>query len=111
MKTNLIAEMEITDFEKQHDLEICINERKVAKNNPNRYYAKFNHSEVKDGRFLIGTFGNGYTLDEALRNYASEISLKTIVINSYGENRREIEVPRLIHTKSIHPLIGDPHAR
>ena len=49
----------------------------------------FENCEVKDGCFLIGTFGRGNTFEEACENYLEQIQGKTLVFNTYG-NRKEV---------------------
>lgn len=49
----------------------------------------FENCEVKDGCFLIGTFGRGNTFEEACENYLEQIQGKTLVFNIYG-NRKEV---------------------
>ena len=45
---------------------------------------------------LTSVFGDGNTVQEAIANYAKEISGKLIVIDAYSRARREIKVPTLI---------------
>ncbi|MEN6320631.1 MAG: hypothetical protein ABFD82_17985 [Syntrophaceae bacterium] len=87
----------IEDFADKHGLTMVVDERKKPVGDPDRYWAEFDHSEVGDGCILIGTYGNGATPEEAIDDYAGKIELKRLVINAFGENRTEIDVPRLIH--------------
>ena len=48
--------------------------------------------EIKDGGFLISTFGTGYTFDEAVDDYRKIISGKRLVFNAYSPNRKEVLV-------------------
>ena len=100
MKINLITEKEITDFEREIGHEIVVNERPHSYNLP-RYYAKFENCEVKEDCCLIGTYGNGSTIDEALSNYCNEVSNKRMVFNSHTSKRQEIVFPKLVHTKLL----------
>lgn len=96
MKTIIkrVPVMTIEKFADQHNLEMEVNERNEPEGSPSRYYAHFKHAEVKEGRILCGTYGDGATPKEAITNYAPQISLKLLVIDAYGD-RREIQVPRL----------------
>jgi hypothetical protein len=62
---------------------------------PTRFYAHFFDAEISEGRILVGSFGNGRTEEEAIENYAAEISGKVLVIGAYKKERREIIVPIL----------------
>lgn len=97
MKTirRTIPAMTIEQFADQHDLTLQIVERKLDVGNPMRYYACFERAEIKESIFLVGCFGNGVTEQQAIDNYAREIEMRTLVINSTGNDRRQIEVPRL----------------
>lgn len=88
--------MTIEEFADKHDLVMEIHERRTPIGDPSRYYAHFKSAEAKEGTCcLVGLFGNGSTPEEAITNYAREISLRTIIINAMRDNRREIIVPRL----------------
>lgn len=90
-----IPQSSIAEFTKQHDLEIKVFERKEPKDSPIRYYAHFDGADVKGNGFLIGEYGNGTTPEQAIDDYARRIEFRTLVFNAYGEDRREIKVPRL----------------
>ncbi len=100
MKMILIKEKEILDFEKEIEVELELKERAETLNLP-RYYVSFPGCEVIEGRFLYGNIGNGETMDEALADYAKQLSNKTIVFNAYTNEREEIECPKLKHTKLL----------
>lgn len=95
MEVHAIPDMMIERFANEHGLVMEIRERPRPENDPARFYAFFKHSEIKGDGVLIGEYGNGRTEEEAIRNYAKAISLKTLVLDSYTPERREIEVPRL----------------
>ena len=48
--------------------------------------------EIKDGSFLVGIFGTGYTFYEAVDDYFNNINGKTLVFNACSSNRKEIQV-------------------
>lgn len=59
------------------------------------------HSDVKDGYFLIGVCGRGDTLDEAVADYAKQISGKTLVFNSdIADKEERVKVVNLFNTVS-----------
>lgn len=50
----------------------------------------FQDAEIKDGMFLVGTFGSGQTFEEACEDYIRQISGKTLVFHAYTDHRKEI---------------------
>jgi hypothetical protein len=92
-----MEEQTIEQFADTHKLTMEVYERSLPIGHKERFYAHFELCEIIDNGVLIGAFGNGRTPEEAIANYATEISMKRIVID---QNRREIEVPRLIRTES-----------
>lgn len=97
MKTKLqpLPTATIEEFADEHGLEMSVKERKRPEGDPMRYYASFEHAEIKDGSLLISASGDGATPEDAIRDYAKRISMQRLVIDSYQPSRREIEVPRL----------------
>jgi hypothetical protein len=75
-------------------------ERKKPENDTARYYAHFvdergyGVEEIGDG-VLLGTYGNGVCEQDAIDDYARQISLKRLVAHAYDDNRKEFNVPRL----------------
>ncbi len=91
-----IPEMTIEAFADAYNLTMEIHERRLPVGDPSRYYAHFKSAEAREGTCcLIGLFGNGSTPEEAIKNYAREINLRTLIIDAMRETRREITVPRL----------------
>jgi hypothetical protein len=97
MKTVIkrIDETTLEEFAEANDLTMTVNERRLPKGDPARFYASFNGIEVKDGPVLCSTYGNGSTPEEAIRAYAPEISMKTLVLDAMRPTRKTIESPRL----------------
>ncbi len=93
-----IPEMTIEKFADKHGLVMGVIER-VDPNHP-RFYAEFLNSAVKDGPFLIGAYGDGNTEEEAIADYAKNISLKLLSVDAFNAALRKIiRVPRLIVSK------------
>lgn len=99
MKFKLIDTKEITDLEIEIGFELVIVERRPKYQD--KYYAQFESCDVKGDGVLSSMFGNGQTMDQALKDYCSEISCVTLVFNANSENRKEIQTPKLIHTKLL----------
>ncbi len=79
-----------------HDLTMKIVERGADRpQGVERFYAHFKSSETKSGEILTGTYGDGDTPEDAIANYAPQISEKTLVIDAMLDSRRVIQVPRL----------------
>ncbi len=100
MELNLIAEKEITDFEKQINHTLNVNERPIH-SGLSRYYVSFKGCESIEGGHFVGYSGNGNTIDEALQDYCKQVSCRRMVFGAYTNGRREITFPKLIHTKLL----------
>lgn len=104
MKINLIKTKEITDLEKEIGYELEVNERPINSLNEkilNRFYVSFKDGEVMQGSCLLGKYGDGNTIDEALKDYANQISCTRMVFGAYTNNRKDISIPKLVHTKML----------
>lgn len=88
-----ITRMEFQEFADKYDLELEIRERGSGAKWP--IYIHFKGVEVKDGSLLLGEYGNGRTLKEAVCNYAALISNKLLVKGAYTDQRKEIIAPNL----------------
>ena len=100
MKFNLIETKEILDFETTLGEELTVNERPKGMSLP-KYYVSFDNAEVMQGGCLVGSFGNGNTIDEALTDYCKEIETKRMALYAYTDKRREVVCPKLVHTKLL----------
>jgi len=100
MKFNILSTKEILDYEKEIGVELVVNERTPQGNLP-KYYIEFENGEVMENKCLCGVTGNGNTIDKALINYCEEISGTRMAFNAYSSSRREIQLPKLIHTKLL----------
>jgi len=79
-------------FAVKHDLTMKVVERE--NNNQPRFYAEFEHAEVKLGRCLQGYYGNGGSPAEAISDYIDRIQGHLLVVNATdADKRREIRVP------------------
>ena len=88
--------MSIEEFAERYGLTMVVRERNVPEGSSLRFYAHFKYAEIKDGRILIGESGNGATPEDAIDDYAKQIELKHLVVDAFGKNRTEMDVPRLI---------------
>lgn len=95
IETDYIAKMTIEEFAEKHNLTMQITERNAKENDPARYYARFKRSDIKGDGVLIGSYGDGATPEDAIRDYARTINLKTLVIDGNTDTHREIKVPRI----------------
>jgi len=86
----------LKQFAEKHNLILEIHER-TKDPKPDKYYAHFENSDIKDGRVLRGVFGNGSTEAFAISDYAKEISGQILILNAWNstKKRREIHVPTL----------------
>lgn len=97
MKTVIekIPTLTLAEFADRNGLVMEVVERRRPIGDPSRYYAHFQRVEVREVCLLRGTYGDGSTPEEAIANYAPEISLKIIVVDARMPSRKEIESPRL----------------
>lgn len=95
IERTFIKEMTIGEFAEKHDLTMSVNERPGTRSDTS-FYAQFKGSEVSKGSCLYGTYGNGSTPEEAIANYAIEISEQRLIFNAMRPNRIEIVAPRFI---------------
>lgn len=64
----------------------------VGKNINGKTYVHYERCDIKDGCFLIGSYGTGNSFEEACEDYLNKISGKTIVFNAESSNREEVKV-------------------
>ena len=83
------------EFADAHGLQMKVVERRLPVGDPCRFYARLDGVEEKQGNCLVGIYGNGPTPEEAIRDYAKQISMKLIVHNAMSDDRRECLVWRL----------------
>src|SRR5206468_11205767 len=55
-----------------------------------RFYAAFENVETKAPGVLVGTYGNGNTPEEAVTDYARQLTDKVLVIRAYQSGRCEV---------------------
>lgn len=85
----------LSEFADQHGLVMRVTERPPENAAPSaRWYARFDGVEVKEGRVLVGTFGNGYDPESAIADYAGNIAGELLVTDPNGSRRREIRAPK-----------------
>ena len=103
IKRILVPAMTLEEFADINGLVLKVKERSsetvsmVHVGENRRFYAMFEDSEIKEDCTLRGGFGDGATEEQAILNYAKEISEKMLVINAFdSDKRREIGVPRII---------------
>jgi hypothetical protein len=98
-----VNRMLLQDFADKHGLIMEIGERTQTDLHPsipfksNRFYASFKDIETKQGACLCGTHGNGGTGEEAISDYANQISGKLLVRGAFTEDRQEFYAPELYY--------------
>lgn len=100
MKLNLIKTKEILDLEQEIGFELEVNERPIHSGLP-KFYVSFKKGESMEGGCLVSYSGNGNTVDEALQDYSKQISCRRMVFNAYTNERKEIQFPKITHTKLV----------
>jgi hypothetical protein len=88
-------------FADKHGLVMEIRARSLGsgqcREDASRYFAKFRSCEIKDGACLIGAYGDGATPNDAMGDYARQISGRLLIVDAMLLQRREIRVPNLAH--------------
>ena len=97
MKFKLIETKEILEYENELGVELIVHERE---NGP-KYYVLFDHCEIMENDTLVGYYGNGNTVDEALIEYCEKISNKQLALFAGSKERMEVFCPKLVHTKLL----------
>jgi len=104
MKIKEIENKEILDFEKEIFYELVATERAIHAGSPvglSKWSVQFENSEVMDGGCLASRYGNGNTIDEAIKDYCRIVSNCRIAFGAYTNERKEIQFPKLVHTKLL----------
>lgn len=101
IKRELIPSKNFVDFAEENKFTLIITERGRQSRTAGwiglpRFYARFDHVDVKEGSMLSGSCGNGDTEEKAIADYANEISEKLLVFKAMYKSRREVKAPRLI---------------
>jgi hypothetical protein len=97
MEIRRIQKIEITNFEKENDLKLIVQE--IYFNGARRFVAYLNNvtKDFEDSHNSIGAYSvYGDTIDNALKDLCIRISNQTIYFKD--ELRNPLEVPRLVHT-------------
>ena len=93
---NKIKEGTLEEFADEYDLEMVVKERSNPSDPSKKFYAKFPRCEILKRSLLIGKFGDGETVEDAIRDYAKQISEELLVKNAHTKERQEIRVWRLV---------------
>ncbi len=84
----------LEEFADKHGLVMQVFERSASISTPaQRYYARFEDTEVMGRGVLRGVYGEGPNPDAAIKDYASRIAGTRIAVKAYTDKRREFEVP------------------
>ena len=104
MKFKTIEKIEITDYEKQIGHELVVTERPISLMQScrvSKYHVCFEGGEVMENGMLVGVFGDGNTVDQALDDYCNQISGKRMAFNAMTPYRINIDIPHLVHKKLL----------
>ena len=91
--------MELQDFAKENKLTLKVHVREFeASNSPMKYYAIFDGIVIDSGPYTVTAVGNGVTADEAMTDYARELSEQRLIINPHTAKESKLQAPVLTHT-------------
>lgn len=88
--------MTIYDIADLHGKQLNIRRLPGLKPDEPPFIAGLERAEVKEGSFLAGVCGRGFTPSEAVNRYAKEIQGKLLVFDAYRDTRVEIQVPPVL---------------
>ena len=88
----------LEEFADRHNLVMEVKERPLDCQHHGKYTASFERAETTTpgSRILTGAYGDGETPEDAMRDYGQEISGKILVVNAWGDGRRELDVPIIV---------------
>ena len=69
----------------------------VVKHTPTRasnekWTCSFDKTDVREGGFLVGVYGEGNSAEEAIRNYIWKIQGKELAIGASGAHRKDFDL-------------------
>lgn len=81
-------------FAEKHGLVMQVFERSASISTPSqRFYARFEDTEVMWKGLLRGVYGEGPNPEAAINDYAARIVGSRIAVQAYTDKRREYDVP------------------
>lgn len=101
MKINYIDnKKEILDLEEKFNVDLIANEH-LKKNGEIEFRVAFKNCEIRHGGILTAIYGCGKTVDDALSDYATQLTNQEIVFNAHTNNRKSFTLQKVIHTKLL----------
>ena len=86
----------IEEFAKHHDLTMVVWERPLPCDDSDRFYAYFQGCKIVVDCRLKRVVGNGLTEEAAIKNYAEQISCKSLNFDAKTDCRRLMDAWRFI---------------
>ena len=73
----------------------------VHHRNSKRYpiYVSFGRTNVVEGHFLVGVYGNGKTVAEAKRDYCRKLKGQMLCMDDMLDTYRKIQLPKTVTLK------------
>lgn len=68
-------------------------ETSIKYSNTTRKYYVSTQAEAKEGGLLKSIANHEDTIEKAIESFNKDIQNKIVVINAYGENRKELSIP------------------
>ena len=91
---NEVGASSLEEFADKHGLVMQVFERSASISTPaQRYYARFEDTEVMWKGMLRGVYGEGPNPDAAIKDYGFRIRGSRIAVNAYSDKRQEVDVP------------------
>jgi hypothetical protein len=91
---NKISDAIFEDWLEEENITVVVNEEPIF--GTTRFYASALYLLVVYGVSLLTVEGNGKTPEAAIENLAKHLSMKNLVWQASGRNRREFKAPRFV---------------
>lgn len=89
---------EVTDYADEIGIELQTRQRPLPFTK-GKFVAQFRDTYHSASGMLYGVYGNGDTIDEAIKDYAEKASGKFMAVDAFSHSRQDLTFPKLVHTK------------
>ncbi len=90
MKLDLPKDVTLEEIEEWAGGEVTVKSRKHISSHLEPYYCSIKGLETKDRTMLVGTSGDGQTIEEAIKDYCAKLSHKELVCGAFTSDRKEL---------------------
>jgi len=95
-----IEKIEIREYARDNGRELIVRSYEGV-DNALKFTVSFDGGCTVDGNAMLGEFGLGRSVDEALIQYAKKISHKRMNFDIFNKHRIDILLPKFVHTHKL----------